>query len=136
VLDQARRRFLLVGQQQDLPQVCLIQLRIQIISQRNVHDTPGKPPTGKRQLWQEGQVGLASLPSTTRRTLQPLLRRRLEHSKIPTSGLFDSTTDTDNFQRNMLDTTRTTPAVNHQLWQEGQALTKSSFNDPSDVAFE
>ncbi|KAH8787153.1 hypothetical protein BGZ57DRAFT_133049 [Hyaloscypha finlandica] len=27
--------------------------------QRNMFDTPGKPPTGKRQLWQEGQAGLS-----------------------------------------------------------------------------
>jgi hypothetical protein len=48
---------------------------------------------------------------------------------------FESTSDTDNIPRNMLDTPGRPQTGRRQLWQEGQApLTKSSFNDPSNIA--
>jgi hypothetical protein len=53
----------------------------------------------------------------------------------PASGQFDSTSDTDNFQRNMQDTLGRPPTTKRQLWQEGQpSLSKSAFNDPSNYA--
>jgi hypothetical protein len=53
----------------------------------------------------------------------------------PASGQFDSTSDTDHFQRNMFDTPGKPLTGKRQLWQEGQtALTKSHFNDPSNIA--
>lgn len=56
------------------------------------------------------------------------------HSKArPTSGQFESTSDTDNFPRDMHDIPGRPPAG--KLWQEGQApLLKASFNDPSNIA--
>jgi hypothetical protein len=56
-------------------------------------------------------------------------------SKARHSGQFDSTSDTDNIPRNMLDTPGRPQIGKRQLWQEGQApLTKASFNDPSNIA--
>jgi hypothetical protein len=43
--------------------------------------------------------------------------------------------ETDNIPRNMLDSPGRPQTGRRQLWQEGQApLTKSSFNDPSNIA--
>ena len=53
----------------------------------------------------------------------------------PTSGQFESTSETENFQRNLLDTSDRPRIGKGRLWQEGQAgLTKSSFQDPSNIA--
>jgi hypothetical protein len=56
-------------------------------------------------------------------------------SKARHFGQFDSTSDTDNIPRNMLDIPDRPQIGKRQLWQEGQApLTKASFNDPSNFA--
>ena len=50
--------------------------------QRNMFDTPGKPPTGKRRFGKRARLVSPSPTSMILRTLQPLLDKRLEHSKI------------------------------------------------------
>ena len=53
----------------------------------------------------------------------------------PPSAQFESMSETDNIPRNMLDSPGRRQTGRRQLWQEGQApLTKSSFNDPSNIA--
>lgn len=54
----------------------------------------------------------------------------------PTSGQFESTSDTDNFPREMQDAQGRPPAGKHSLWEDGQKpLSKSAFiKDPSNIA--
>ena len=78
--------------------------------------------------------GISAGSASPQRETSPSSSPRRSKAR-PHSGQFESTSETENFQRNMLDTSGRLQTGKGRLWQEGQAgLTKSSFQDPSNIA--